>query len=343
MSRLLRPLIFVSIVSFLLGLWLSLRKAETNLLDQMQELPQITLLTDTPDWWTSVARKARQERVAQLQIVSPSRTQWGEWLAPDRAKCDLVATHSYFLTHFLENKWLAPKTATSERWADQIHPDFRDLPGSSLGEFLPLLWSVTLWEPGDDKNPGGRLVVNTSVDDALFLALDLHPESSEPSEQDAEDLNARSKKIWGSSESEIMLNLAPTEFAVPTAPVKAQLLYAHKMKDPKIQTLESLPANSQGSLWYYGVGRCRNSPPNVATENFMAWLLKTENLKELANESDMALTAAAADNEAIPSNQRPSFLRQLPLGGLKRRELPWDLAAAWLEFWQTPQDSKAAR
>lgn len=343
MARLLRPLIFVGVISFMLGLWLSLRRAESNLFAHLREPRTITILTDEPEWWHPLVRKARQDGVAEVQLLTPSRRRWGDLLSSKTPKCHLVTTSSFFVSQFASHHWLDAQSTALDKARDQIHPDFRDLGGSGKPEFLPLLWSVTLWSEEKSPDPSARLAIHTSLDEALLVALDLHPGEMDMVDPDTTDPIELVRQLWAKVEDEVTLSLKQSEYAVPLSSVKARQLYASQVSSPVITPTENLPNNGQANLWYYGAGVCPGQLQSSEIQEFVQWLLRPENMALLANESGMSVTVSAAENERLPANQRPSFLRQLPLGMVKGRELPWDLAAAWMDFWHTPQDNAASR
>ncbi len=320
----LRPLILVTLVSFLLGLWLSLRNAEKDLLDSLRAPPELVLLTDQPQWWTSVTQKARKESIVNLQILSQPRRLWSGTLNRAKAGCHLVTTKSFFLRHFLTHKWLE-SVDKADTWRELLHPDFREInEGIQSRQFLPLLWSVTTWQPASTPPTEKRVRLKTSLDDALLVAIDLR-ENRDDGFTDTTDNLETVEQIWNDTKDRLSLAITHPETHVPVEPVKAVQKFITESRDEN--QIPEPPFNFD-DLWTWGVGFCPGHSNSPEAVEFINWLLEPQNISLLGHESGLGLTLMSGDHEN-DSKRRPSNLRGFSLERLRRRELSWDLAAAW--------------
>ncbi|MGE0763844.1 MAG: hypothetical protein AB7N80_11250 [Bdellovibrionales bacterium] len=341
MRQKLRPILLITLVSFLLGLWLSLRHAEQDLLKRLREAPTLTILTDQPTWWRRIAELAEAQGVARLALLTPPRREWQETLNKTKASCDLVTTKSYFLRHFHNHKWLDP-LPKGVAWSELLHPDFRDsTPGLDTPTYLPLLWSVTAWQTISNANEDGRLELKTSLDDALLIAIDLNESRDDFNEEEPLDNHETAEQLWNQTKENISLALNQPDTHIPLKPIKATQRFVTEAREEKNPT----PLNdrlSHNDLWTWGLGVCRGHAQSAALQDFVSWLLENDNVSLMAADSLMALTVMSGEH-ARENLWHPSNLRGFNLERLRRRELSWDLAAAWEELFSQKPESQAHR
>ena len=338
MRRKLRPILLVTLVSFLLGLWLSLRNAEHDLLQRLREAPVLTILTDQPDWWQSVARRAEYLGIAKLELVHPARRSWGEILNPTNSKCDLLTVKSYFLRHFSNKKWLESVRDNSPWW-ELLHPDFQDTPATlHPGQYLPLLWSVTTWQVSNPTTTDGRLELKTSLDDALLVAIDLHETTDDFNESQQIDNQETAEQLWNYVKENISMSFNQPETNIPLKPVKAVQTFVTEAQEKN----SSDSKLSHNDLWTWGLGVCPGHRDNKALNDFIVWLLEPQNMALMAQDSRLGLTTMSGEHNPV-SLLRPSNLRGFKLENLRRRELSWDLSSAWEDLLTQKSNTSPAK
>lgn len=343
MHRWVRPFLLVTIVSFLLGLWLSLRRAEHSLLAELKALPEVVLLTDQPSWWKGLSDMARRENIAELRVVQLPRKRWSEVATAQNPNdsCDLVAFPSFYAHHFIAQKWIKTLAPRKDSLWDQVHPDFRDIPsGVGRGRFLPLIWSLSFWLAQADKD--GRLEVRTSIDEALLLALDLHPAEIEIEEQDAADSSDFAQALWTKTQGQITLNLNAKNDSEPPSKIKASQVYATRIAT-EFTPLDNIPKADKATLSSYGISLCASAKDQDGALAFLDWLIKPENVTLLSYSAGMASTFSSSDAGNIPATLRPSYLRKFSLALIRQRELNWDLASAWHDLLLNTEAAPASR
>lgn len=332
MHRWLRPLLLTCLVSFFLGIWFSLQKAETKIFSRLKTLPHFKLLTDQPEWWQPIAEAARQEGVVELELLSPKRHEWEGLMRSDHGGCHLVALKSYFERYFVGNEVILPFPSALESHWDQIHPDFRS--GNRPYHSLPLLWSVAGWQPNSETMGGGdsRLRIRTSPDEALLLAYDLSLIANPESMDEGEDLDwpTVAKEAWNQLKNQVVFEFSRLETAIPLFPVKGTQIYASEDKDTA--GIQTLPNSKENVLWTYGLSLCRTPVATEHLDRFFQWLLQAETLRQLVQQSELGGTASALDHVDLPPAQQPSGLRRFSLARLRHRELTWPMAAAWYDL-----------
>ncbi len=332
MRRWLRPVLLTGLVSFLLGMWFSLQKAENHILGHLKTLPKIKLLTDQPNWWRDVAARAARSGIVELEIISPPRHQWESVIRATEHGCHAVALRSFFENFFVNNDILAPFPGELKTHLDQVHADFRAKESQDEIYFLPLAWSVSRWraEPGQ-TNKDARFCIKTSPDEALMIAYDMNlvggPESSE--ELDF-DWTAIAEAAWTKFSAKAFFDLTGAETSVPRFPVKGSQEYVESEELGSLPL--DFPAGSASNLWTYGLSLCRTPTKTQALSRFFTWLMAPEQMALLLRASALKGALQSLEQPGIPVEQRPSALRKFSLSKMRQPELEWPMAAAWYEL-----------
>jgi hypothetical protein len=329
----LRSLILIGTVSFFLGVWFHLRKFDQGPTLRFSEVPEIVLLTDEPSWWAPVVEMAATDSVARIKIQSPPRREWEAYLRQAPAKCTLVAFKSYFQKYFADNHLLQSFAPQWDPLFDQVSPDFQVPLLGRHKSGLPLLWSTARWKLVDAKaGSTARMVVESSLDDALLIAYDFNLVDVNDEDPDTIDWPREADKVWSALQSSrIAVRTSQPEFAVPEIPISAIRQYDTRPEDMS-PTITSIPGSNAVDLWTYNIGVCPGQQNARGIEALLAWLVKSEASARLTEESHLASTVLALDHGgSLEPHRQPSALRHLPLARLRHRELDWPLAVAWEE------------
>jgi hypothetical protein len=331
MRKWLRPLLLTCLVSFLLGIWFSLQKAENHILSRLKSLPKVVLLTDHPEWWGPLADSARKQAVFDLEISSPSRTEWEAVIKGANGGCHLVAIKSLFENYFAGNEIIAPfPDELASHW-DQVHPDFRLKTIRQKRYFLPLAWSVSRWRAAEGTpGPLARLQIKTSPDEALLAAYDLNLVGSAETEDEESDWSTLAESAWEQFKGKAFFDLTGAETTVPTYPVKGTLEYISE--EPADPPPSDVPTGTESNLWTYGLSLCRGQLPPQTLARVLFWLMEPEQLSLFLKTSRLSGALSSLEHGGIPETQRPSALRRFSLAKLRQRELSWPVAAAWHEI-----------
>lgn len=341
MRKWLRPVILTVLVSFLLGIWFSLRKAENHILSRLKTLPKVVLLTDHPEWWRALADKARTQAILDLELITPPRAEWEAVIKDSAHGCHLVAIKSLFQKDLAVNQIISPFPDELATHWDQVHPDFRPKDSREKHFYLPVAWSVTRWRQSEDTpSANGRLQIKTSPDEALLAAYDLNlvgPAESDGGDEEL-DWSAIAKAAWNRLTATAFFDFTGVETTIPPFPVKGLQEFAKE--DLQVPPPKDFPAAAELNLWTYGLSLCQSPVPPTVLARFFQWFLDPEQLALFLKSSQLNGAMASLEHGGIPEIQRPSGLRRFSLAKLRQRDLSWSIATAWHEIFSVDTKEK---